>query len=76
MIRAASVLCGLLAAGLLGLAAYWYAIERETPAGASLAVRQSERELGSLPREEAVSLSFRVENVSAQPIQILGLPGG
>jgi hypothetical protein len=70
-----SILCGLLAIGLLGYAAYRYTVE-EGPPGVSLTVQDPDRDLGSSPCDATVAVSFRIANTSAQPVRIVGLVPG
>jgi hypothetical protein len=71
--RTASVLCGLLALGLLGYAGYRYAVDRDPPSGATLIVHEPDRDLGPQPCGAAVPVSFRLTNASSQPLQVFGL---
>lgn len=74
--RAASVICGLLAVGLLGLAGYKYAIDREPPSGAALVVHDPDRNLGSQPCETVVPVRFRLTNELSRPVRVVGLVPG
>ena len=76
MMRMASVLCGLLAIGLLGYAGYQYIVDHDSLSEATLTVHEPDRDLGSQPCDIAVPVSFRLTNASSQPIRILGLVPG
>jgi hypothetical protein len=76
MMRAASILCGLLAIGLLGYAGYRYAVERDPARDAPLTVHEPDRDLGDQPCSPPVPVSFRISNNTAQAIRILGLVPG
>lgn len=76
MMRAASILCGLLTVGLLGLAGYGYIEDRDPPPGISLVVLDPDRDLGPRPCGAVIPVRFRVVNRSPRPIRVLGLAPG
>jgi hypothetical protein len=71
--RTASLICGILAIGLLGYAGYRFAVDRDTPPGQAITIDEPERDLGSLPSETTIPVRFRIANASSQPIRVLGL---
>lgn len=77
MMRAASVVFGLLAVGLLGYAGYRYAVDREgPPPGEALALVEPDLDLGPQPRAQALTVCLRVTNRLAQPVRVVGLAPG
>jgi hypothetical protein len=76
MMRATSLLCGIVASGLIGYAGYQYARERHLSSGGTLIVPEPDRDLGQQPCGQPVSVSFRIYNTSAQPVRIVGLVPG
>jgi hypothetical protein len=79
MMRMASIVCGLLALGLLGYGGYRWAFDRDVPdppPGEALVVDEPERDLGPLPREGEATVRFRLRNRSSQPVQVVGLVRG
>lgn len=75
MMRMASVVCGLLAVGLLGYASYRHAVDGEPP-GPAIVIHEPNRDLGTQPCEAVVPVSFRIANVSSQSVRVLGLAPG
>jgi hypothetical protein len=80
LLRTAIALCWFLAGVLAAVACYKYVIdsatsERQPPPGAGLVIEEPDRDLGVLPLGMA-SVTFRIRNISSQPIQILGSDGG
>jgi hypothetical protein len=78
--RAASIVFGLLAIGLLGYVGYRYASDHDPSVGIPspiasppITVEEPDKDLGSQPCESEVPVRFVVKNVTAQPVRILGL---
>ena len=76
MMRAACLLWGLLAIGLLGFAGYHFVADRDPPSGESVVVHDPDRDLGSQECERVISVRFHITNKSSQPMRILGLMSG
>ena len=72
--RTASIVCGLLAIGLLAYTGYRYVVD-EYPPGEAITVHEPDRDLSSQPCE-TVSVCFRITNGSLQPIRVVGLAPG